>query len=66
MLDVCMVDDRHILQLLISIKNNTLETIFQLVYHENRTRPNDGLKIKLPIPVNQNIRHDAFYTDCSI
>ena len=40
--------------------------MFQLVDHERQTRHNRGLKIKLPIPKNQHVRHAPFYVGSSI
>ena len=60
-----MVDQRRILQLLTIIKKNILTNKFDLVDHGRITRHNDGLKIKLPIPRNQFVRHAPFYVGCT-
>ena len=65
MLNILMVDQRRILQLLTIIKKNIQTNKFDLVDHGKITRHNDGLKIKLPIPRNQFVRHAPFYVGCT-
>ena len=65
MLKILMVDQRRILQLLTLIKKSVLENKFDLVDHGRITRHNDGLKIKLPIPRNEYVRHAPFYVGCT-
>ena len=66
MLAMSSIDHRRILQLMVLIKKNILLNKFELVDHERRTRQNDGLRIKLPIPRNQHVKHALFYTGCQI
>ena len=66
MLEISMVDKRRVLQLLTLIKKNVAMDKIPLVEHERRTRHNDGLKIKLPIPKNEHVRHASYYTGCQL
>ena len=60
LLDICLVDQRRFIQLLLLIKKNMFENKLPLVEHERQTRHNDGLKIKLPIPRNEHVRHAPY------
>ena len=66
LVDVCMVDQRRILQLLIIIMKNMLCGKLPLIDHQRQTRHNDGQKIKLLIPRNEHMRHSPYYTGCKI
>ena len=48
------------------VKKCKLDNKPRFVNHDRQTRNNDGLKIKLPIPKNQHIRHAPFYVEYSI
>ena len=66
LVDVCMVDQRRILQLLIIIMKNMLCGKLPLIDYQLQTRHNDGQKIKLLIPRNEHVRHSPYYTGCKI
>ena len=66
MLDLRLIDQRRTIQLLTLIKKKVLLGKLPLVDHERNTRNNDGLKIKLPIPRNQHVRHSPYYTGCQL
>ena len=48
------------------IKKSVVENKVDLVDHGRVTRHDDGLKIKLPIPRNQFVRHAPFYIGCTL
>ena len=66
MLDLRLIEQSRSIQLLTLIRKNVLLGKFPLVNHERNTRHNDGLKIKLPIPRNQHVRHSPYYTGCQL
>ena len=65
MLNLDFVDKRRNIQLLTLVRSHVLENKFPMVNHERETRHNDGLKIKLPIPKNQQVKNTPYYTGAS-
>ena len=64
LVDICLVDQRRTLQLLIIILKNMWGGKLPLNEHQRQTRHNDGQKIKLIIPRNEHVRHSPYYTGC--